>query len=61
MIVKLKEEYNRLTGKCICEFLCDSEDEINTLPDCSAGSTAIVGASGLPAYIKNASEQWVKV
>lgn len=43
------------------EFICDSEEDIAVLPECSPGSMAIVAKEGMPIYMKNASGEWVKV
>ena len=59
-IKQTKQEWNALTG-WVCEFICDSEADIANLPECSAGSMAIVATEGMPIYMMNASGQWVRV
>lgn len=57
----IKSEWKNASQDYECEFICDSEDDIQNLPQCSAGSIAIVVASGMPTYMMNASGQWVKI
>lgn len=40
------------------EFLVDTEADVNSLPKCCTGSTALVTATG-NVYIVNASGRWV--
>lgn len=39
------------------EFLCDTENDVESLPECNTGSTAVVIASG-NVYMVNASGEW---
>ena len=55
-----KNEWNPLSG-WECEFICDTEADILYLPNCSAGSMAIVTTDGMPNYMVNASGEWVRV
>ena len=41
------------------EFICDTEADVSTLPECVPGSTALICTTG-DVYIVNASGQWVK-
>lgn len=43
------------------EFVCDNESDILDLPECGAGSIAIVAESGSSAYMVNASGVWSKL
>lgn len=40
------------------QFVIDSADDVANLPDCCAGSTAIVAAKDGPMYMVNASGSW---
>lgn len=40
------------------EYIIDTDEEIEDVPACGAGSTAICPASG-KLYMKNASGRWV--
>lgn len=44
----------------ICEYVCDSPDDIKKLPFCDMGSTCIVISTG-EVYILNGSNEWVKI
>jgi hypothetical protein len=41
------------------DIICDTEDDVSTLPESAPGSTALVVATG-EVYIVNASGKWVK-
>lgn len=41
------------------EFLCDTEEDVSTLPDSCPGSSALVSDTGC-IYIVNASGRWVE-
>ena len=44
------------------EYICDSIDDLNSLPRCAPGSTAIVLEEGSAVlYIKNTDGKWVKL
>lgn len=44
------------------EYVCDSINDLNSLPRCAPGSTAVVlEASGAQVYMKNTEGKWVKV
>ena len=44
------------------EYVCDSVDDLITLPRCAAGSTAVVLEKDNPAvYMKNNQGEWVKL
>lgn len=58
---KIKEKAYLQTEEYVCDFICDTEDDIANLPDCVAGSIAIVAQEGMPIYMRNASGEWVKV
>lgn len=47
------------TAKHSKEFILDTEDDVRALPQCCAGSTALVCSTG-NVYIVNASGRWVK-
>lgn len=42
------------------EFVCDTLDDLNTLPPCQMGSVAIVIATA-EVYMKNSKGEWVKL
>lgn len=43
-------------------YVCDSVDDLDSLPRCASGSIAIVLEPGNTAvYMKNAEGKWVKV
>jgi hypothetical protein len=44
----------------IKEFVCDTLDDLNTLPPCQMGSVAIVIANA-EVYMKNSKGEWVKL
>ena len=44
----------------IKEFVCDAFDDLNTLPPCQMGSSAIVIATA-EVYMKNSKGEWVKL
>lgn len=56
----------QLIGKTWCpyaegyrkEFVADTEEDVSSLPECCAGSSALVSATG-NVYIVNASGSWV--
>lgn len=56
-----KSEWSNQFGGYTCEFVCDSEADIASLPECNPLSTAIVATEGMPVYMVNASGEWVKV
>lgn len=58
---EIKHEWNRLLNGCVCEYICDTEEDITTLPECECSSTCIVVTEGMPIYMKNASGEWKKV
>ena len=41
-----------------CEFILDSAADVADLPQCCAGSTALVADKNVTAYIVNASGEW---
>ena len=44
------------------EYVCDSVEDLNLLPKCKAGSTAIVLVEGnTTVYMKNSEGKWVKL
>lgn len=57
----------KMTGHTYCkcvedyvrEFVCDTEEDVATLPECCTKSTALVVATG-NVYVVNASGEWVK-
>lgn len=44
----------------IKEFVCDTEKDLELLPNCEMGSTAIVIETA-SVYIKNGKNEWVKL
>lgn len=42
-----------------CEYLCDTEADVQNLPNCAPSSTAIVIESG-SVYMVNTAGEWVK-
>lgn len=44
----------------VCEYLCDAEGDISTLPNCGAGSTAICIDTGA-VYMVNTRYAWTKL
>lgn len=55
-----------LIGKCCegvgwprCDFVIDTDADVDTLPKCNPGSSAVSVASG-KVYIVNASGKWVE-
>lgn len=42
------------------EFVCDTETDLEILPDCAMGSTVIVIETG-SVYIRNSRDEWVKL
>lgn len=42
------------------EFVCDTIDDLNELPECSMGSTAFIIADS-EVYMINSSKEWVKL
>lgn len=44
------------------EYICDNINDLDSLPRCASGSTAIVLEEGNAAvYIKNTEGKWVKL
>ena len=44
------------------EYVCDCVADLNSLPNCAPGSTAVVLEEGSPAvYMKNTEGKWVKL
>ena len=44
------------------EFLLDSEEELQDIPECSPGSTAIILTSdGMVLKMKNSKGEWVNI
>ncbi len=50
--------FNVNTGAFRYEFVCDSAADIANLPECCAGSVAIVADKDGPIYMVNASGEW---
>ena len=44
----------------IKEFVCDTVDDLETLPSCQMGSVAIIIATA-SVYMKNSKGEWVKL
>lgn len=44
----------------IKEFICDTEKDLESLPNCEMGSTAIVIETA-SVYIQNSKNEWVKL
>lgn len=44
----------------IKEFTCDTIEDLEELPDCSMGSSAIV-LKPLGVYIKDGNKEWIKI
>lgn len=60
MAIKLiNERYCPYVGEEVREFICDTEEDVASLPQCCSQSTALVCSTG-DVYIVNASGQWVK-
>lgn len=51
---------NGKTAYGICEYVCDKEEDIETLPKAPMGSTAFVIETG-DVYMINSSKEWVKI
>ena len=44
------------------EYVCDSASDLDSLPNCAPGSTAVVLEEGNAAvYMKNTKGKWVKL
>lgn len=44
------------------EYMCDNVSDLDSLPKCAPGSTAIVLQEGvIEAYMKNTEGKWVKL
>lgn len=55
-----KSDNNTVYG--VNEYVCDCTADLNSLPHCKPGSTAIVLEEGNAAiYVKNAAGKWVKL
>lgn len=50
---------DKSTPEYVCEYLCDSDSDVASLPTCAPSSTAIVIDSGA-LYIVNTSGKWAK-
>lgn len=44
----------------ICEYVCDKEEDVETLPEAPMGSTALVIETG-NVYMINSEKEWVKI
>ena len=42
------------------EYVCDTANDLATLPRCSMGSVAIIISTG-EVYMKNSQNEWVKL
>lgn len=58
-IKRTKREFCVCTGEYLCEFFLDTEADVEELPKCGTGSTALVTATG-NVYVVNASGAWAK-
>jgi hypothetical protein len=59
MATKLITKGNQMfSDYCPCEFLCDTDADLNNLPVASVGSTAVSIESGL-VMVVNTSGNWV--
>lgn len=59
MAVKMIDQnYNAVLDSYEREWLVDTEADVATLPECCAGSTALVVETGV-VYVVNASGEWV--
>ena len=54
----IKEEYCACVDAQRKEFLCDTDADVDTLPQCCTGSTAVSAETGNVAVV-NASGEWV--
>lgn len=44
------------------EYMCDSVEDLDSLPRCASGSIAIILEKGNTAvYMKNSKDEWVKL
>ena len=59
MAVKLiNREWNEHINSYQHEYICDTEDDVATLPTCCSSSSALVVSTG-NVYVVNASGEWV--
>ena len=56
----VKREYCAFDDDYRCDFIVDSNEDFENLPECCAGSTALSVASG-NIMVVNASREWVKM
>lgn len=61
MIKLIGQEWCSCAGSYRNTYVMDSASEKADLPECGAGSIAYVATAGLPAYMVNASGEWVEV
>ena len=57
---EIMREFSPTLKETISSWVCDTEDDVNSLPKCTCGSSAIVVSTG-DVYMVNASGKWVKV
>lgn len=44
------------------EYICDTVEDLNSLPQCASGSTAIIlEENNVALYMKNPEGKWVKL
>ena len=55
----INEEYCPYTNESRKEFIADTVDDVGSLPECCAGSTALVPDAGT-VYMVNASGEWAE-
>ena len=51
-------EFSSYSNAYRYEFVCDSADDVSSLPKCAPGSIAIVADKGGAIYMVNASGEW---
>lgn len=55
-------KHDNETAYNVNEYMCDSVDDLDSLPHCASGSTAVVLEEGNTAvYMKNSRGKWVKL
>lgn len=54
----VKREYCEHADDYICDFIVDSTEDLENLPECCAGSTALSPSGDI--YMVNASNEWVE-
>lgn len=60
-IKEINREWCFIANEYRRSFVLDSTEDVANLPECCAGSTAVVAGNGSAVYMVNASGVWTKI